>query len=310
MDGHDHTAMLKANDRALRVSLWLTGVYFIVELVLGIASNSVAVLSDALHTFSAVGGVLLALTANRIAANPADRYRTFGSMRAEIVGAMLNGFFLLGMALIVVVMGARRLTNPAELDSRLMLFAAAGGIVTELISLRVLHTGQKENLNMRGAYWHVVQTFVGSLLIVVAAIVVNITGFVAIDPILGILFGLVLLWASWGIIRDSIGVLMDTVPSDVDLTALIGDLEALDDVIDTHHVHAWALTSGKNLFSAHIRITETADPEVVLRNAERIVRSQHGFYFSTIQTEVDCEDPDPAAAIDFANTDRNNHDHD
>jgi cobalt-zinc-cadmium efflux system protein len=298
--GHDHTAMLAANDRALKVSLWLTGVYFIVELVLGLASNSVAVLSDALHTFSAVGGVLLALVANRIAARPADRYRTFGSMRAEIVGAMLNGFFLTGMAVVVIYMGARRLLNPVELDSRLMLIAAAGGIVTEVISLRVLHQGQKDNLNMRGAYWHVVQTFVGSLLIVIAAIVVALTDFTAIDSILGIAFGLVLLWASWGITRDSIRILMDTVPLNIDLTEVVADLEAFADVVNAHHVHAWALTSGKNLFSAHLQITEDADPLTVLEQAQTLIRDQHGFYFSTIQTETECEDPDPAVAINFA----------
>lgn len=110
-----------------------------------------AVLSDALHTFSAVGGVLLALIAGRIAARPASRHRTFGSIRAEIIGAMLNGFFLILMAAVVIFMGVRRLLNPADLEPGLMLVAAAGGIVTELISLRVLFTGQKDNLNVRGA---------------------------------------------------------------------------------------------------------------------------------------------------------------
>ena len=295
--------MLAANERALRISLWLTGIYFLVELALGLASNSVAVLSDALHTFSAVGGVLLALVANRIAARPADRYRTFGSMRAEIVGAMLNGFFLMGMAVVVIVMGSMRLFNPVDLDSGLMLLAAAGGIVTELISLRVLYKGQKDNLNMKGAYWHVVQTFVGSLLIVVAAVVVAIFDWKPIDPLLGIAFGLVLLWASWGITRDSIRILMDTVPRDVDLQSVVSDIEAMEGVLNAHHVHAWALTSGRNLFSAHLQITEGADPLAVLDEAQNLIRDQHGFYFSTIQTETECENPDPAGAIDFADHD-------
>jgi cobalt-zinc-cadmium efflux system protein len=305
--GHDHAAMLSANERALRISLWLTGIYFLIELGLGLASGSVAVLSDAMHTFSAVGGVLLALAAGRIAARPADRYRTFGSIRAEIVGAMLNGFFLVLMAGVVIFMGVRRLLSPSELEAGLMLAAAGGGIVTELISLRVLYAGQRDNLNMRGAYWHVVQTFVGSLLIIVAAVVVAFSDFVEIDPILGIGFGFVLLWAAWGITRDSIRVLMETVPSDVDLPEVVAALGRIDGVQDAHHVHAWALTTGRNLFSAHLLVADDTDPQRTLAEAQAVVRDEFGFYFSTIQTETECEEDDQAAAIDFANTGQPDH---
>ena len=307
--GHDHTAMLAANERALKISLWLTGIYFFVELGLGLASGSVAVLADAMHTFSAVGGVLLALVAARIAARPANRYRTFGSIRAEIIGALLNGLFLFLMAFVVIGMGIMRLFNPTELATGLMMLAAALGLITELISLRVLYSGQKDNLNIRGAYWHVVQTFVGSLLIIVAAVVVTFTDFVAIDPILGIAFGVVLLWAAWGISRDSIRILMETVPSEVDLPEVIGSLVEIPRVRDAHHVHAWALTSGRNLFSAHLLVEEDADPQAVLHSAQTVVRDEHGFYFSTIQVETTCDEPDPAAAIDFANTDPLEHQH-
>lgn len=301
--GHDHAALLAANERALQISMWLTGIYFFIELGLGLASGSVAVLSDALHTFSAVGGVLLALVASRIAARPANRYRTFGSIRAEIIGALFNGLFLFAMALVVIILGMRRLLNPTELNSGLMLLAAIGGIVTELISLRVLYSGQKDNLNMRGAFWHVMQTFVGSLLIIVAALVVALTDFVAIDPILGITFGVVLLWAAWGITRDSIRVLMETVPTDVDVPEVIGSLIEVAGVSDAHHVHAWALTSGRNLFSAHLLVDDGVDQQATLAAAQSIVRDRHGFYFSTIQVETECDEDDSAAAIDFANTD-------
>ena len=301
--GHDPAAMLAANERALKISLWLTGVYFLIEVGLGIASGSVAVISDALHTFSAVGGVLLALIAGRIAARPASRYRTFGSIRAEIVGAMLNGFFLLLMAAVVIFMGVRRLLNPADLEAGLMIVAAIGGIITELISLRVLYSGQKDNLNMRGAFWHVMQTFVGSLLIIVAALVVAFTDFVEIDPILGILFGLVLVWASWGITRDAIRVLMETVPTDVDLPDVVAALTEVQGVEDAHHVHAWALTTGRNLFSAHLLVTEDADRQAVLAEAQSVLHDQFGFYFSTVQVETECAEDDRASAIDFADAD-------
>lgn len=300
--GHDMTAMFKNNEKALKISAALTGVYFIVEMGLGIVSGSISVISDAFHTFSAVGGVLLALIAGRIAARPADRYRTYGSIRAEMIGALLNGLFLLLMAVFVIYMGVKRFFNPIELDYGLMLWAAAGGLITEIISLRLLTKGSKGNLNMRGAFWHVMQTFVGSLIIIIAAIVIYFTGFLAIDPILGTGFGLVLIWAGWGITRDALNVLMEMVPADVDVDAVQSALMDIEGVRHVHHIHAWALTSGKNLFSGHILIDDQSESERVLSSARDIVTSKFGFYFSTIQVERKCHQTDDAVDIDFASS--------
>ena len=297
--GHDMSAMLTANERALKISAALTGVYFFVEVALGIASGSIAVLSDAFHTFSAVGGVLLALVAGRIAARPSDRHRTFGSFRAELIGALLNGLFLFLMALFVIYMGVKRMFQPVELQYGLMLAAAAGGLFTEIISLAVLMKGSRENLNMRGAFWHVMQTFVGSLIIIVAAVVVYFTGFTLIDPILGTAFGLVLIWASWGITRDALRLLMETVPTDVDLDAVEQALSAVENVETLHHIHAWALTSGRNLFSAHIGIKDGADAEIVRRAADVILRKSFKFYFTTLQVETSNSHSDPATEINY-----------
>lgn len=295
-----------ANERALKISVFLTGIYFFVELGLGIASGSIAVLSDAFHTFSAVGGVLLALVAGRIAARPADRHRTFGSFRAELIGALLNGLFLLSMAVFVIYMGIRRLLDPVELEYGLMLAAAAGGLVTELISLYVLTRGSRDNLNMRGAFWHVMQTFVGSLIIIVAAVVVYFTGFTLIDPILGTAFGFVLIWAGWGITRDTLNLLMETVPSNVDLDAIEPLLRSIEGVEDIHHVHAWSLTSGRNLFSAHIGTSEDADPVGILRAAEAVLTTTFDFYFTTLQVEPVGNNPIRARSIDYLWTEGGN----
>jgi len=298
--GHDMTAMFKDNEKALKISAALTGVYFVIEMGIGIVSGSISVISDAFHTFSAVGGVLLALIAGRIAARPADRYRTFGSIRAEMIGALLNGLFLLLMAVFVIYMGVMRFFNPVELDYSLMLWAAAGGLITEVISLRLLTKGSKGNLNMRGAFWHVMQTFVGSLIIIIAAVVIKFTGFVQIDPILGTGFGLVLIWAGWGITRDALSVLMETVPADVDVRAVQGALGNIEGVNHIHHVHAWALTSGKNLFSAHVLIQDGADGDHILRQATEILKTKFEFYFSTLQVEHECSQIESAHEIDFA----------
>ena len=213
--------------RALRISAVLTGLYFGVELVAGLMIGSVAVLSDAFHTASAVGGVLIAMGAAYLAGKPVGPTRTFGLMRAEIFGAFLNGLFLLGMAVLVMTMGIMRLTNPMDLATLPMLLIAAGGLVTEVISLSMLLKGDRSNLNLQGAIWHVGQTFVGSLIIIVAAVVIETTGFLEIDPILGIAFGAVLLWGSIGIIRESVDILLESAPRDLDLVRLKQDVEAL-----------------------------------------------------------------------------------
>lgn len=288
-----------ANRRALRISAWLTGIYFVIELGIGIYTQSVAVLSDAAHTFSAVGGVLLALAAARLARRPSDTDRTFGWYRAEIIGALLNGLFLLAMAVFVIAMGAMRLSAPIDLPTGPMLAAAFGGLATEFVSLYLLHKGQKTDLNTRGAYWHVVQTFVGSLLIIVTALVIEFMGFLPIDPILGMAFGVVLLWASIGIMRDACRVLLEAVPDGIDINEVIEALRQLDGVEDVHHIHAWSLTTGRHVFSTHLRARPDVDRDALLKAAHDLLRQRFGFHFSTIQIETRCLDETHAADIDI-----------
>ncbi len=307
--GTGHAGHLPASGRALVISGWLTGIYFVIELVIGLWTGSVAVISDAFHTFSAVGGVLVAIIAARLARRPADPQRTFGWYRAEIIGALANGAFLLVMAIVVIVMGIMRLGQPIDLPTGPMFMVAAGGLVTEVISLALLFKQQGSDLNVRGAYWHIIQTFVGSLIIIVAALVIKFTGFLAIDPILGIAFGFVLLWASWGILRDAAHILMDGTPADIDLGAIITALTELEDVEDVHHVHSWALTGNRYVFSAHLKMPASAetDQAALLAQAHTLLKTRFGFFFSTLQIETECLDEESAAAIDVSGHDSGNH---
>ena len=272
--------------KALIYSGLLTGVYFVIELGVGLWSGSVAVLSDAFHTFSAVGGVLIALVAQRLSERPASREHTFGWGRAEIIGALFNGVFLVVMAAYVLWMGAMRLMDPVELPTGVMLYTAFGGIVTELIAFRLLYERQKGNLNMKGAFWHILQTFVGSVIIIVSALVIRFTGFLAIDPILGMAFGVVLFWASWSILKSALRILLQSTPEGFDLGAAIQALQRIEGVKDVHHVHAWSLTSGRNVFSGHIRVESfSRDGERVLSRASEHLKEHFDVYFSTLQIE-------------------------
>lgn len=301
MTGHGKAGgHLPSSGRALTISGWLTGIYFVIELAIGLYTGSIAVISDAFHTFSAVGGVLLAIVAARLARRPADSARTFGWYRAEIIGALINGAFLLVMAVVVIVMGAMRLNAPIDLPTGPMLLAAAGGFATEFVSIYLLYRQQSHDLNIRGAFWHILQTFVGSIIIVITALVIEFTGFLAIDPILGMLFGVVLLWASWGIMRDAMHLLMEGTPPDVDLERIVATLSEIEAVKDVHHVHAWALTSNRNVFAAHMLIERGQETETnrIQRQAHAILKDQFGFFFSTVQLETTCLDEAASSAID------------
>lgn len=302
-----HASHMPTSGRGMVISAWLTGVYFIIELGIGLWTGSIAVLSDAFHTFSAVGGVLVALGAARLSRRSADATFSFGWYRSEILGALVNGGFLAGMALVVIYMAAMRLNAPIDLPTGPMLLAAAGGLVTEFISLGLIWKQSRSDLNVRGALWHIIQTFVGSLLIIVTALVIRFTGFLMIDPLLGMAFGFVLLWASWGILRDAARLLMEAAPSEIDLNSMITDLESLDGVRDVHHVHAWTLTSGRNVFSAHLRVGDSVDPQAVQRRAHRMLREDHGFFFVTLQTETECLDESGAEMIDITSDRQDGH---
>ncbi|GGH18562.1 cobalt-zinc-cadmium efflux system protein [Cribrihabitans marinus] len=297
-----HAGHMPTSGRGLAISAWLTGIYFVIELAIGLWTGSIAVISDAFHTFSAVGGVLVAIGAARMARRPASPDFSFGWFRSEILGALVNGGFLLGMALVVIYMASMRLGAPVDLPTGPMLLAAAGGLLTEFISLGLIWKQSRSDLNTRGALWHILQTFVGSLLIIVTALVIEFTGFLLIDPILGMAFGFVLIWASWGILRDAARLLMDGTPKEIDLEEAVDALSGLDGVKDLHHAHAWALTSGRNVFSAHLRVREDIDSGAILKDAHDLLKSRYGFYFVTLQIETSCLDEAGAEEIDLAAT--------
>jgi cobalt-zinc-cadmium efflux system protein len=239
--GHSGHAPATSDTRALVISGVLTGGYLVIEWVVGVLTGTVAVIPDAFHTFSTIGGVLVALVASAFTQRGPTRFQTYGWIRAEIIGALFNGLFLAGMALVVFWMGAMRLMEPIDLPTTAMLLVALGGLVTEAISFRLLYGRQKENLNIKGAFWHILQALVGSFIVIASALVIRFTGFLAIDPLLGMAFGIVLLWASWRIIRDSLQILLQGTPKDLDLNAVVDAIGGVRGVKGIHNILAWSL---------------------------------------------------------------------
>lgn len=295
MSASSHGGHSVAGDRrALIISGWLTGAYFVPQLIVGLWSGSVAVISDALHTFSTVGGVLIALASQRLSARPATAKYTFGWGRAEIIGALFNGLILLIMAISVIWMGAMRIGDPIELPTGVMIVVTLGGMATESIAFWLLYKRQKTNLNVKGAFAHILQTLIGSFLIIISALVIRFTGLVIIDALMGMVLGLVILWVSWSILRSSLRVLVQGTPHDLDVKKVTATLATTPGVHDVHHVHAWAITSGQPVFSAHLHVPDPPkDGSRVLREASQLLRDQFSVYFSTLQIEDKCQVQEP-----------------
>jgi cobalt-zinc-cadmium efflux system protein len=254
--GHGHAAG-RAEDRArLRLVLLVTGVVLVVELVGAWLSGSLALLADAGHMVTDAAAVALALSASYVAGLPATSRRTFGYHRAEILAALANAVVLLGVCGYLAYEGIRRLLHPVGVEAGTMLAFAAVGLVANLVSLWLLHGRQRESLNMRGAYLEVFGDLLGSGLVVVAAVVVMTTGFTRADPLVSLAIAALVLPRSFILLRDAVEVLLETAPAHLDLDDVRAHLEKVPGVVDVHDLHAWTLTSGIPVLSAHVAVTD------------------------------------------------------
>ena len=254
--GHGHAAG-RAEDRArLRLVLLVTGLVIVVELVGAWLSGSLALLADAGHMVTDAAAVALALSASYVAGLPATSRRTFGYHRAEILAALANAVVLLGVCGYLAYEGIRRLLHPVEVEAGTMLAFAVVGLVANLVSLRLLHGRHRESMNMRGAYLEVFGDLLGSGLVVVAAVVVLTTGFTRVDPIVSLVIAALVLPRSFTLLRDAVEVLLETAPAHLDLDDVRDHLVTVPGVVDVHDLHAWTLTSGIAVLSAHIAVTD------------------------------------------------------
>lgn len=253
---HGHAAGREQDRSRLRLVLLVTGTVIVVELVGAWLSGSLALLADAGHMVTDAAAVALALSASYMASLPATSRRTFGYHRAEILAALANAVVLLVVCGYLAYEGISRLLHPAEVEAGTMLVFAAVGLLANLASLLLLHGRHRESMNMRGAYLEVFGDLVGSGLVVVAAVVVLATGFTRADPITSLVIAALVLPRSFTLLRDAVEVLLETAPAHLDLDDVRVHLEQVPGVVDVHDLHAWTLTSGIPVLSAHVAVTE------------------------------------------------------
>lgn len=284
--------------RGLFWSLVLIALFFVVELVIGLAIGSVAVVADAAHNFSAAAGVGIALLATVFASKPATPQRTFGFLKLEMAAAWINGFLLLLMAYLIARMGIMKLANPEAVETLPMIILAVIGLIIGGVPAIVLFQKQKTDINVRGAFWHVMETVFGSAAVLIAALLVRYAGWLGADAVLGMLLVPVLVLAGWGIVWTASRALLDLTPKNIDLVELKKRIEAMLAVESSHHMHAWSLTTGKDVFSTHVKISGEADAQQILEDITTMLREEYAIYFSTIQLETRCSN-EGAAEIAF-----------
>lgn len=240
------------------MALTITLVVLVVELVGAALSGSLALLADAGHMLTDAAAIGLALLAATLAARPATPQRTFGYERAEILAATLNAVLLLGVAGFVLVEAVRRWVDPAEVEAGPMLVFALVGLVANAASLAVLRGGQAESLNMRGAYLEVLGDLLGSVAVIVAAGVILASGYTRADAIASVVIALLILPRTWLLLRDAVDVLLEATPRNVNLREVREHIRRVDGVVDVNDLHAWTITSGMPVLSAHVVVSDDA----------------------------------------------------
>jgi cobalt-zinc-cadmium efflux system protein len=276
------------------MTLALVLVYMAVEVIGGLLAHSLALIADAGHMLSDAGALGLTLFAMRFARRPATAQRTFGSYRAEILAALANGATLVAVALFIFVEAFERIRSPPEVQGPLMLLVACGGLLVNAGGLWLLRGGHDDNLNMRGAWLHVMTDALGSVQAILAAVLIWAYRWNWVDPLASVLIGLLVIYSSWSLIRQSVAVLMESAPGHIDVDHVRSALLELPHVMNVHDLHVWTITSGFVAMSAHVTCPGDHNHEALLHSARTMLAQRFGIRHTTIQIdrEPSCEGTD------------------
>ncbi|HEY3334927.1 MAG TPA: cation diffusion facilitator family transporter [Candidatus Limnocylindrales bacterium] len=286
--GHDHAYATGAsrNQRRLAIVLALSITTLVVELVGAAVAGSLALLADAGHVFTDAAGITLALLAIRVAQRPATSSRTFGYLRLEILAAVANAVLLLLIAGFVLAEAWQRLSQPPGISAGSMLGFAVVGLAANGLSLFILREAQATSLNMRGAYLEVMGDLAGSAAVIAAALVIALSGWWWADLVASIVIGVLILPRTLSLLRDAPNVLLESTPKGVDMDHVRRHILEAPGVVDCHDLHAWTITSGMNVVSAHVVISEDAAPSRVLDALCGCLSDDFDIEHSTFQLET------------------------
>ncbi len=290
-EGHGEKAAVGSGTAAARHSgglkwaLAMTSTFMVVEVVGGLWTGSLALLADAAHMLTDVGGMLLALVAIRFSARPATPEKTFGYVRMEVLSALANAVLLLFLTIYILYEAWQRFLAPPEILGGPMLAVAVVGLAVNLVSMKMLHAGSRESLNLKGAYFEVLADMLGSVGVILAAAVVLLTGWTLADPIIGAGIGLFIVPRTWILLKGAVHILMEGTPPEVDVGLLERQLMDLPGVTAVHDLHVWTLTSGLDALSCHLVVEDMARGRQALLGAQQAMKKSFGITHCTIQIE-------------------------
>ena len=293
---HGHSNVHEANGKNLRrvmIALVLTGLFMVVEIVGGIISGSLALLADAGHMLTDTMALALAAMAFHVSKRPPDGKLTFGYQRFQILAAFVNGISLLAVVGWILFEAINRFLNPNEILGETMLVVAAAGLLVNLISFAVLHSGDQYNLNIRGAALHVAGDLLGSVAAIVAALVIIYTAWTPIDPILSVAVAMLILKSAWSLVKRSAHILLEGAPEWLNVAAMQERVVAgVPGVGEIHHVHIWGLTPQELILTMHMTVVDgAASQSDVVRDTKQFMKDEYGIAHSTIEVDVDgCSD--------------------
>lgn len=284
---HDHgsAAVREGHQKKLIMALALTGSFMIAEVIGAWITGSLALLSDASHMFTDTAALAISLIALQIAKRPADQKRTFGYARLEILASTFNAVLLFLVAMYILYEAYQRFFMPAEIATGAMMWIAIAGLIINLISMRLLASASNESLNVKGAYLEVWSDMLGSLGVIIAALIIRFTGWTWVDTIVAVAIGLWVLPRTWQLLRESLGILMEGVPRGLDVAAIETTIRNVDGVTDVHDLHVWAVSSGSNVMTSHVVVGDTADGDAVLAGVVEAVSDAFEIHHCTIQIE-------------------------
>lgn len=277
----------RGSKKSLSIALSITATWFVIELLGGFYTNSLALLADAAHMLTDLGALGLSLFALIIATRPATHEKTYGYLRAEILAALANGIFLVLVAIYIFYEAYQRFVNAPAVRSVPMLAVAATGLIANLVTARLLYTTQHENLNIRGAFLHVMGDTLGSVGAIVAGVIMVIWHWYLADPIVSFIVALLVMHSSWQLVRESVDVLLEGTPRHLNIANILADLGSVNGVRSVHDLHVWSITSGIPAMSCHIVLQPDVDAAAVLATLSRIMREKHQVEHTTIQIEVE-----------------------
>ncbi len=283
---HNHALPSTGNEKRLWIALGLTTTFMIAEVIAGVVTNSLALISDAAHMLTDAAALAIALAAVRISKKPADASRTFGYYRFEILAAAFNALMLFGVAIYILVEAYGRFRNPPQVQEGAMMVVAFFGLVINLISMKLLQSGKDDSLNVKGAYLEVWSDMLGSIGVIAGALVIRFTGWTMVDTIIAVAIGLWVLPRTWILLKESLNILLEGVPSGMDIARIKKTMENVPGVASIHDLHVWALTSGKPSLTAHVVYDASLSHERVQGQINAALAEEFAIFHTTLQLEV------------------------